>query len=43
MTTKTPEIEEEVREAVEAFLESEESGPGHRQDHHGRVGVCFNA
>ncbi len=41
--SKTPEIEREVREAVEAFLESDRSGPGHRQDHHGRVGVWFNA
>ncbi len=31
--SKTPEIEEEVREAVAAFLESERSGPGHHQDH----------
>ncbi len=40
--SKTPEIEEEVREAVEAFL-AEGSGPEHHQDHHGRVGVWFNA
>ena len=40
--SKTPELEEEVREAVEAFL-SEGSGPEHHQDHHGRVRVWFNA